>query len=57
MKSIFQLALSVGLIAGGGTYGLIKAKDMMREMAFSKIHKGLTPTKRLNDKLWEGVRR
>ncbi|MCT4642192.1 MAG: hypothetical protein N4A33_07815 [Bacteriovoracaceae bacterium] len=55
MKSIFQLALSVGLLVGGGTYGLIKAKNAMREMAFNKIHKGLSPTKKLNDKLWEGV--
>jgi len=53
MTSIFQLALSLGLLFGGGRLAFIKAHDTIRDMAMSKIQKGLTPTKVLNDKLWK----
>lgn len=55
MKSIVELALSIGLIFGGSTYAIKKAHDTIRDMALSKVSKGLTPTKKLNDMLWEGV--
>ncbi|MBT7610749.1 MAG: hypothetical protein HN576_13395 [Bacteriovoracaceae bacterium] len=56
MQSIFQLALSLGLLFGGGRLAFIKAHDTIRDLAISKIQKGLTPTKKLNDKLWENVK-
>jgi len=57
MKSIFELALSLGILFGGGRLAFIKAHDTIRDMAMSKIQKGLTPTKKLNDMLWKDVQR
>lgn len=52
MKSIIELAISIGLLFGGGKLALVKAHDTLRDLAASKIQKGLAPTKKLNDMLW-----
>ena len=53
MKGIVEIAISIGLLFGGGKCALVKAHDTIRDMAMEKISKGLTPAKILNDKLWD----
>lgn len=56
MKSIFQLALSLGILLGGGTYAVKTAAEAIRDLAFTRISKGLSSTKKLNDALWKNSR-
>jgi len=52
MKSIIQLIISLTILIGGSKIAIVKAHDTFRELAFSKIHKGLSPTSKLNNLLW-----
>lgn len=53
MKSIIQLIMSLTILIGGGKIAIVKAHDTFRELAFSKIYKGLSSTTKLNDQLWD----
>ena len=55
MKFMIQLMISLAIIFGGSRFALIKAHDLMRELAFKKISKGLSKTSDLNKMLRGGA--
>lgn len=51
-RSIFEVVLSLGFILGSGHFAITQIHDTVRDMALSKVQKGLSSTKSFNDALW-----